>query len=106
MNSNRTSSFPAATTTIDPETLPIEPHRPNNGYLHAKILGVMASIVAVLAFGLASTGHPTAGRLVGGLALFQTLMFVVSLSLARRKTNRRVAAYHDDNPDVELLHGP
>jgi len=94
METNRTSSFPAETVS----------HRPNYGYTVASVLAVPTSLATAGTYWQHLRGEDTA--VAGAVALLLFLAYAYALASARLKTNRRLRAYREKNPDVELLHGP
>lgn len=97
METNRIASFPAEA-----------PHEPNNHYFYAKIQAVAlaGSFFAGVALLLSRGTDNMYAQVMVASAAIQVIAFIAQLVMARRKTNRRVAEYRKQNPDVELTHGP
>lgn len=102
MNSNRSASFPADDTNND---LPL--HRPNNGYLYAQIQsGFLAALIGMAVYFFGTRGADLSSWLMLAAAALGAVAVAVQLVIARRQTNRSIAAYREKNPDVELTRGP
>lgn len=92
METNRTTSFPAATR--------------NDGYDGAQVIAVTTALTTGIAFYLVMTASPVSAGIAAVAAAAGFVVFALHLNYAQREANRRVAEYRKNNPDVELLRGP
>lgn len=101
MAHNRTASFPADNTQSTPISAARDPH------LGLKVLAVLTSLTLGLAAATLMVGTSNLSQIGAGISSAVAIsIFIAAVLLARRDAARRLAAYREKNPDIELTHGP